>query len=60
MEQGRVRRVRERFKRNADLLKPHEAAFKSGRREVVGVENLALDNRKIDLDLVEPAGVKRV
>jgi len=42
------------------LLKAHEDAFESGGRgEIVGVENLALDDRKIDLDLVEPAGVKR-
>jgi hypothetical protein len=40
-EQGRVRRVMERFKRNADLLKAHEGAFKGGEYEVVGVENLA-------------------
>ena len=42
------------------LLKAQEGAFESGGcGEVVGVENLALDDRKIDLDLVEPAGVKR-
>jgi len=42
------------------LLEAQEVAFEGGRRgEVVGIENLALDDRKIDLDLVEPAGVKR-
>jgi hypothetical protein len=42
------------------LLKAHEGAFESGGcGEVVGVKNLALDDRKIDLDRVEPAGVKR-
>jgi hypothetical protein len=40
------------------LLKPDQIAFESGRgREVVGIEDLPLDDREIDLDLVEPAGM---
>jgi hypothetical protein len=42
------------------LLEAHDLAFESGRRgEVVGVEDLALDDREIDLDLVEPTGMYR-
>ena len=42
------------------LLEAHDLAFESGRRgEVVGIEDLALDNREIDLDLIEPAGMHR-
>ena len=42
------------------LLEAHELAFESGKRgEVVGIEDLALDDREIDLDLAEPAGMQR-
>ena len=42
------------------LLEAHELAFESGKLgEVVGIEDLALDDREVDLDLVEPTGMQR-
>ena len=42
------------------LLELHQLVLKHGEaREVVGCQELALDDREIDLDLVEPAGVDR-
>ena len=42
------------------LLEAGDLTFESGRRgEVVGIEDLALDDREIDLDLIEPAGMHR-
>jgi hypothetical protein len=41
-------------------LKPEEAILEGGeRREVVWGEDFALDDREVDLDLVEPTGVNR-
>ena len=42
------------------ILESHELVLERGEaREVVGREELALDDGEIDLDLVEPAGVDR-
>ncbi len=42
------------------FLKGHEAVGQNPEiSKVIGVENLALDYREVDLDLIEPAGVSR-
>ena len=52
------------FERLGDLLvvssEAEEPLFDGGEvGEVVGLQHLALDDREVDLDLVEPAGVDR-
>ncbi|HEV8103844.1 MAG TPA: hypothetical protein VGP69_08930 [Gaiellaceae bacterium] len=52
------------FERLRDLLvvssEVEEALFDGSEvGEVVGLQHLALDDREVDLDLVEPAGVDR-
>ena len=42
------------------LLEADQIAFESRHcGEVIGIQQLALDDREVDLDLVEPAGVHR-
>jgi hypothetical protein len=39
-------------------LESHETLFEFGqRREIIGSEDLALEDRKVDLNLVEPTGM---